>query len=71
MYKKFVKKIHKICNKYVEFSPHPKSLDDISKPSTEKLTKLGFNDVTALTDTVETMENAPLNALGKNNKKKK
>lgn len=66
VYKKFVKKSHKICNKYVEFSPHPKSLDGISKPSTEELTRLGFNDVTtALADTVEAMENAPSNALGK------
>jgi hypothetical protein len=55
---------HKICKKYVEFSPHPKSLDDISKPSTDELIKLGFNDVTtALADTVDTMENAPSNAL--------
>ena len=66
VYKKFVKKSHKICNKYVEFSPHPKSLDGISKPSSEKLTRLGFNDVTtALADTVEAMENTPSNALGK------
>ena len=66
VYKKFVRKSHKICNKYVEFSPHPKSLDGISKPSSEELTRLGFNDVTtALADTVEAMENAPSNALGK------
>ena len=66
VYKKFVKKSHKICNKYVEFSPHPKSLDGISKPSSEELTRLGFNDVTtALADTVEALENAPSNALGK------
>ena len=40
VYKIFVKKNHKICNKYVEFSPHPKSLDGISKPSNEELTRL-------------------------------
>ena len=67
VYKNFVKKSHKICNKYVEFSPHPKSLDGISKPSNEELTRLGFNDVTTtLADTVEAMENAPSNSLGKN-----
>ena len=68
VYKKFVRKSHKICNKYVEFSPHPKSLVGISKPSTKELTRLGFNDVTtALADTVEAMENGPSNALGKKN----
>ena len=66
VYKKFVKKNHKICNKYVEFAPHPKSLDGISKPSGEELTRLGFYDVnTALANTVEAMENAPSNALEK------
>ena len=68
MYKKFIKKSHKICNKYVEFSPHPESLDGISKPSNDELTRLGFNDVTTpLADTVEAMENAPSNSLGKKN----
>ena len=43
VYKKFVKKNHKICNKYVEFSPHPKSLDGISKPLVEELTRLGLS----------------------------
>ena len=66
VYKKFVKKNHKICNQYVEFAPHPKSLDGISKPSREELTRLGFNDMnTALANTVEAMENAPSNGLGK------
>lgn len=68
VYKKIVKKSHKICNKYVEFSPHPKSLDGISKSSVEELTRLGFNDVTtALADMIEAMENAPSNTLGKKN----
>jgi hypothetical protein len=67
VYKKFVKKSHKICNKYVEFAPHPKRLDSISKPSCEELTRLDFNDVnTALANTVEAMENAPSNRLRKN-----
>ena len=66
VYKRFVKKSHKICNKYVEFSPHPKSLDGVSKPSNEELTRLGFNDVTtALANTVEAMENVSSKALGK------
>ena len=42
-------------------------MDGISKPTNEELTRLGFNDVTtALADTVEAMENAPSNSLGKN-----
>ena len=66
VYKKFVKKNHKICNKYVEFVPHPKNLDGISKPSGEELIRLGFNDMnTALANTVEAMENAPSNGLEK------
>ena len=64
--KKFVKKNHKICNKYVEFAPHPKSLNGISKSSGEELTRLGFNNMnTALANTVEVMENTPSNGLGK------
>jgi hypothetical protein len=66
VYNFFVKKSHKICNIYVEFSPHPKSLDGISKSSTEELIRLGFNDVTtALADTVEAMENGLSNSFGK------
>jgi hypothetical protein len=68
VYKRFIKKDHKICNKYVEFSPHPKSLDGISKPSNEELTRLGFNDVTTvLANTVEAMENVSSKILGRNN----
>ena len=57
VYKNFVKNNHKICNKYVEFAPHPKSLDGIPKPSGEELTRLCFNDMnTALENTVEAMK---------------
>lgn len=67
VYKRFVKRSHKICNKYVEFSPHPKNLDGIFKPSNEELTRLGFNDVTtALANTIEAMENVSSKALEKN-----
>lgn len=64
VYKKIVKKSHKICNKNVEFAPHPKSLDGISKPSDEELVRLGFNDInTSLA--LEAMENVPSNRLRK------
>ena len=37
IYKKFLKKNGKILDKYVKFSPHPKSLDGINAPSNEEL----------------------------------
>ena len=64
VYKKFVKKNTKLLGKYVEFTPHPKSLDGINAPSQEKLTRLGFSDVnTSLANTVESLENAPTKGL--------
>lgn len=42
IYKKFIKKNYKIYNKYVEFAPHPKNLDDIPKPLVEELTRLDY-----------------------------
>ena len=64
VYKKFVKKNTKFLGKYVEFTPHPKSLDGINAPSQEELTKLGFSDVnTALANTVEALENTPTKGL--------
>ena len=64
VYKKFVKKNTKLLGKYVEFTPHPKSLDGINAPSPTELTKLGFSDVnTALASTVEALENAPSKGL--------
>ena len=59
VYKKFSKKNGKILGKYVEFSPHPKSLDGTNAPTNEELVRLGFQDVnTALANTVEAIENA-------------
>lgn len=60
VYKKFVKKNEKIFGKYVEFTPHPKSLDGINAPSKEELVRLGFSDVnTALANTIQALENGP------------
>jgi hypothetical protein len=60
VYKKYVKQNHPILGKYVEFSPHPKSLDGIDAPSPLELTRLGFADVnTALANTIQALENAP------------
>ena len=59
IYKKFSKKNGKILGKYVEFSPHPKSLDGTNAPTNEELVRLGFRDVnTALANTIEAIENA-------------
>jgi hypothetical protein len=64
VYKKFVKKNTKLLGKYVEFTPHPKSLDGINAPSQIELSRLGFSDVnTALANTVEALENAPSKGL--------
>ena len=62
--KKFVKKNAKILGKYIEFTPHPKSLDGINAPTQLKLARLGFSYVnTALANTVEALENAPSKGL--------
>ena len=59
IYKKFVKKTHKLQSKYVRFNPHPRSLDGSAEPSKEALHKWGFKDLnTALANMVEVLENA-------------
>lgn len=51
--------------------PHSNSLDGVSTPSMEELTRLGFNDVnTTLANMVEAPENAPSQGFGKKNIKK-
>jgi hypothetical protein len=60
VYKKFGKKTVKLLGKYVEFTPHPRSLDGANAPSELELTRLGFSDVNnALASTIETLENIP------------
>ena len=59
-YKKYAKQNHPIIGKYVEFSPHPKSLDGIDALSPQELTRLGFANInTALPNTIQALENAP------------
>jgi hypothetical protein len=56
VYKKFVKKTHKLHNKYVRFNPHP--IDGSAAPLEETFKELGFQDMnTALASTVEAIEN--------------
>jgi hypothetical protein len=43
---------------YVEFTPHPKSLEGSAPPTEEQLKKFGFCDNnTALANTIEALEN--------------
>jgi hypothetical protein len=59
VYKQFVNKTGKICGKFVELAPHPKSLDGVLHPSPEEVAKYSFTDVhTALAHTVEALQNA-------------
>jgi hypothetical protein len=59
IYKKFVKKTHKLQGKYVKFNPHPRSLDGSAAPSKLSMKELGFYDVnTALARTVEALKDA-------------
>jgi hypothetical protein len=58
VYKQFLDKTIPILGSYVEFIPHPKSLEGSSPPSEEKLKLYGFcNNNTALINTIEALEN--------------
>lgn len=62
VYKKHVKQNVELHGKYVDFSPHPRSLDGTNPPSVEELKKLGLMDVnSAAMNAVIAMENAPNN----------
>jgi hypothetical protein len=59
IYKKILKTMHKLQNKYVKFNPHPCSLDGSIAPSEETLKQMGFQDINAaLANTVVVLENA-------------
>jgi hypothetical protein len=58
VYKQFLDKTIPILGSYVEFTPHPKSLEGSSPPTEEKLKLYGFCDNnTALVNTIEAIEN--------------
>ena len=68
VYKKYVKQNGKILGKYVEFCPHPKSLDGVNAPTSAELAKLSFSELnTALANTIQALENAPSNNFFKSN----
>jgi hypothetical protein len=57
-----------ILESYVEFTPHPKSIEGTAPPTEEKLKKYGFYDNnTALVNTIEALDNrtAPNTGLTK------
>jgi len=60
VYKKYVKQNHLVLGKYVEFSPHPKSLDGTETPSAVELVKLEFFYVnTTVANIIQALENVP------------
>lgn len=60
VYKQFLRKSARLNGKWVEFHPHPNSLDGSARSDDATLKKLGFSDVhTATANTVEALQNAP------------
>jgi hypothetical protein len=58
VYKQFLDKTILILGSYVEFTPHPKSLEGTTPPTEDKLKLYGFQDNnTALVNTIEALEN--------------
>ena len=65
VYKQNLRKSVRLHYKWVEFQPHPNSLDGSAKPDNETLRKYGFMDVNnAIANTIEALQNAP--GLNKN-----
>jgi hypothetical protein len=64
IYKKFDNKMVKLLGKYVEFTPHPDSLDEANAQSIIKFIRLGFSDVyIAFASIIKTLENIPTKIL--------
>ena len=65
VYRQFLDKILPILGSYVEFTPHPKSIEGSASPIQEKLKKYGFYDNnTALVNTIEALENRTVPNIG-------
>lgn len=65
VYKQFLDKTIPILGSYVEFTPHPKSLEGIVPPTEEQLKQFGFQDNnTALANTIEALENRIASSSG-------
>jgi hypothetical protein len=60
VYRQYLDKTITMLGKYIEFTPHPRSLEGTSPPSEEEIKKFGFCDNNqALVDTLEAVQNAP------------
>jgi hypothetical protein len=60
VYKQNLRKSFRLHGKWVEFQPHPNSLDGSAKPDNETLHKYGFLDINnAIANIVEALQNAP------------
>jgi hypothetical protein len=65
VYRQFLDKTLPILGSYVEFTPHPKSIEGTAPPTEEKLKKYGFCDNnTALVNTIEALENRTAPNIG-------
>jgi hypothetical protein len=60
VYRQYLDKTITILGKYIEFTPHPRSLEGMAPPFEENIKKFGFCDNNqALVDTLEVVQNAP------------
>jgi hypothetical protein len=59
VYKQYIRKSPKLLHMYAKFTPHPRSLDGTSPPSTDLLREFGFSEVnTALANAITTLNNS-------------
>jgi hypothetical protein len=66
VYKQYLDKTIAMLGKYIEFTPHPRSLEGIVPPTAEDIKKIGFCDNNqALVDTLEAVQNAPSSSVTK------
>jgi hypothetical protein len=60
VYRQYLDKTIAILGKYLEFTPHPRSLEGVAPPSQEEIKKFRFCDNNqTLVDTLEAVQNAP------------
>jgi hypothetical protein len=59
VYKQYVRKSPKLLHMYAKFTPHPRSLNSTSPPSTDLLREFGFSEVnTALANMIIALNNS-------------
>jgi hypothetical protein len=66
VYRQYLDKTIAMLGKYIEFTPHPRSLEGTAPPTEEDIKKFGFCDNNqALVDTLEAVQNAPSSSVTK------